>query len=118
MFNPKDLSEEAYATFMEKWAFSVNVHWQKSTNTYVHQLYTKEKGKPGLNGFALVLGRNGSKLEVEDSFGMKTSKIFFIEAKHCSIKHRRINAKIQDIWFHVNEEQYVNQLSKSAFDLW
>ena len=116
-FNPYELTQEKYATFIEKWALTVDVNWKTSTDPIIHQLYTKEKA--GLGGFALVLGRNGSKIEIEDNFGKETSKIFYISAKDCTMKHCRINAKneVQDIFFHEYEEQYVNQFPKSI-ELW
>ena len=118
-FNPYELTEENYAIFMGKWALTVIVNWHASTDPIIHQLYSKEKGKAGLNGFALVLGQNGSKLEIEDNFGMETSKIFYISARDCIIGHSRVYAKpeLQDIFFHEFEEEYVKQFPKS-FELW
>ena len=118
-FSPYDLSPENYAIFMDKWALTVIVNWHTSTDPIIRQLYTKEKGKAGLNGFALVLGRNGSKIEIEDNFGKETSKIFYISARDCTIGHSRVYAKpeLQDILFHEFEEEYVNQFPKS-FELW
>ena len=116
-FNPYDLNEENYAIFMEKWALTIIINWNTSTDPIIHQLYTN--GKAGFNGLALVLGRNGSKIEIELNFGKETSKIFYISARDCIIGHSRVYAKpeLQDILFHEFEEEYVNQFPKS-FELW
>lgn len=118
-FHPNNLDEEAYAKFIEKWAFTVEVQWQKSEDPKIHELYSKCKGRAGLKGLALVLGRINTTIEIEDNFSMENNKIFKIPAKFLKMKHRRINAKpeMEDILLYENEEQYVKQFPKS-FHMW
>ena len=84
-FHPNNLDEEAYAKFIEKWAFTVEVQWQKSEDPKIHELYSKCKGRAGLKGLALVLGRINTTIEIEDNFSMENNKIFKIPAKFLKI---------------------------------